>query len=205
MPKIAMDYSRTQFYKIVCKDLTIIEIYVGHSTNWTKRKNKHKYSCNNENSKEYNYPVYQFIRNNGGWDNWDMILIEDYSCENKLQATQRERYWIETLNATLNCNIPSRTYQEYYETNKDKILQQTKQYIQENKDQILQQRKQYREENVELISQRKSIYYEKNKERIIQKRNEKITCECGSSVIRANLGRHQQSKKHQDYMEQKEG
>ena len=70
----------------------------------------------------YNIFVYQFIRENGGWDNFDMILIEEYECENRLQAEQRERYWIETLKAELNQIIPSRTRKQYYETNKEKKI-----------------------------------------------------------------------------------
>jgi hypothetical protein len=170
MPKIQMNYSRTKFYKIVCRDLTITETYVGHTTNWTKRKYQHKHNCCNENSKIYNLRVYTFIRENGNFDNWDMILIEEYSCENKLQAKQRERYWIKTLNATLNTNIPSRTKNEWKEENKELILQQSEQY---------------REQNREMIN---------------EKKKEKITCECGSSIARAHLARHRQSKKHQDFI-----
>jgi hypothetical protein len=47
MPKIEVDYSRTIIYKICCKDPTIEEIYVGHTTNFTKRKYQHKIACNN--------------------------------------------------------------------------------------------------------------------------------------------------------------
>jgi hypothetical protein len=143
MPRLPIDYSRTQMYKIVCKDLTITYIYVGHTTRWKDRKRKHKKYCGEkkDDRKDYDFPVYQFIRNNGGWDNWSMILIEEYSCENKLQATQRERYWIETLNATLNCNIPSRTKQEYYIDNKQKIIE-------------------YNDENREHINELKKIKYE---------------------------------------------
>ena len=199
MPKIATDYSRTQLYKIVCKDLTVTDIYVGHTTNWTKRKYQHKHNCCNETSK-CNYKVYQFIRNNGDWDNWDMILIEEYSCGNKLQATQRERHWIETLNATLNQNIPSRTQQEWFEENKEHLQEYRKQYYEEYHKQHYEENrecyKQYYEENKKYRKQ----YYEENKKHILQK----ITCECGSIVSRVNLTSHKQSKKHQDYMNSKE-
>jgi hypothetical protein len=35
-----------------------------------------------------------------------MVLIENYSCENRLDALKRERHWIETLQAKLNKVIP---------------------------------------------------------------------------------------------------
>jgi len=108
-------YQNTIIYKLACKDPTITDIYVGHTTDFIKRKQCHKYSCNNENDKRYNYLVYQFIRENGGFNNWEMIQIELYPCNDANEATSRERHWLETLHATLNINTPSRTAQEWRE------------------------------------------------------------------------------------------
>jgi hypothetical protein len=102
MPRKEIDYSRCLIYKLCCDDPSIRDEYYGHTTDKTKRKGKHKHSCCNENSKDGNYYVYQFIRENGGWDNWSMIVVEEYPCENRNQAELRERYWIETQRATLN-------------------------------------------------------------------------------------------------------
>jgi hypothetical protein len=124
MPRKIIDYSKTMMYKIVSNDLNILDCYVGSTTDFTKRKCAHKTDCTNINSKKYNYKVYKFIRDNGDWHNWSMILIEMYSCTNHLESSQRERYWCEHLNATLNSVIPSRTKQEY---NKDHT-EQYKQY-----------------------------------------------------------------------------
>ena len=64
----------------------------------------------------------KFIRENGGWENFDMILIETCKCENGLDAERKERKYVEELKASLNCTIPSRTIKEqdkqYYEQNK---------------------------------------------------------------------------------------
>ena len=76
MPKKPIDYSKTHFYKFVCKDTSIIDCYVGHTTDFTKRKNQHKTRCCNPNNPKHNYTVYHCIRCNGGWENWDMILID---------------------------------------------------------------------------------------------------------------------------------
>jgi hypothetical protein len=128
MPRLAIDYAKNFNYKIVCKDLSITDSYAGSSTNWSKRKNCHKSSCNNENSKKYHLKVYQFIREHGGWNNWNMILIEYYPCKTQLESAQRERYWTETLKATLNCQVPGRTQAEcqavYQANHKEKILSQ---------------------------------------------------------------------------------
>ena len=75
MPRKPIDYGNTHFYKIVCKDTNVKSLYVGHTTDFTKRKSQHKHLCCAENDKRYNVHVYEFIRENGGWDNWDMIEI----------------------------------------------------------------------------------------------------------------------------------
>lgn len=101
MPRKAIDYSNTIIYKIVCKDLNIIDIYVGHTTSFKDRKREHKSRC-----KTYNFKLYVMIRENGGWDNWDMIEIEKYSCKDKNEARARERYWYEKLSANINMRSP---------------------------------------------------------------------------------------------------
>ena len=122
MPRLPMDYERTIIYKIVCNDLKIKECYVGATTEFTKRKNSHKHRYNEINE----IKVYQFIRTNGGWDNWTMVMVEQYPCKSKLESDKRERHWIETLKAELNNNIAGRTKQEYYEDNKIETLKNIK-------------------------------------------------------------------------------
>ena len=43
MPKSAFDYTNTQLYKLVCKDLVLVDSYVGHTTKFTERKQDHKH------------------------------------------------------------------------------------------------------------------------------------------------------------------
>ena len=50
MPKTNIDYSNAIIYKIVCNNLNITDVYVGHTTQFTKRKNIHKCRCNNDTS-----------------------------------------------------------------------------------------------------------------------------------------------------------
>ena len=108
MPKHNIDYSKTVMYKIVCNDLSILHSYAGHSSKYTTRKSQHKYSCNNGDNKK----IYQIIRENGGWENWTMLQIESYPCANEAEASLRERYWYEQLNADMNTYVPSRTKHE---------------------------------------------------------------------------------------------
>ncbi len=116
MPRKAIDYSKTIIYKIVCNDLTITDCYVGHTTDFTKRKCHHKNSCLNENYKQHNLKIYTKIRENGGWENYEMIEVEKYSCIDSNVATARERYWFEQLNANLNSDHPGRSKCEWYQS-----------------------------------------------------------------------------------------
>jgi len=168
MPRVSIDYSKTIIYRIVCKDPTIKDCYIGETTDFKSRKSKHKSTCNNIQNKDYNCNVYQFIRNNGGWNNWDMIQIEHYNAIDKLDAHKRERYWIETLKSTLNMIIPSRSEKEYYVDNRSKILNYKKIYHQTHKDERNEYNKKYREEHKDELNEYSKNYCKENRdERIL--------------------------------------
>jgi hypothetical protein len=101
---------KTLIYKIVCNDLNVLDSYVASTLNYKSRKNSHKSNCYNNFSPQYNNKLYTFIRENGGWDNFTMVLIEEYLYNgSKLVAKARERYWFEQLNTGLNTNSPQRS------------------------------------------------------------------------------------------------
>ena len=163
------NYSQAKIYKLCCRNPEIKDIYVGSTCNFTKRKYEHKSDCNNINSKKYNLNVYQYIRDNGNWENWDMVLLEEYKdCSNKMELHARERYWLEKLGATLNSCIPNRSVKEYYEKNKEEILEKKKERYKNNKEEY---NKKYNE-----------------------KRKEKIECDiCGKIMRKDTLNRHKKN------------
>jgi len=176
-------YNRAKIYKLCCKDPNITDIYVGSTLNHYRRKNQHKSRCNNPNSKSYNFHVYKFIRNNGGFDNWNIIVLEEYEAKNKNDLLWKEREWIDKLLPTLNCFKPIITRvekleydkeksKERYQNNKEKISEQSKEYRKNNKEKILEQKKEYYENNKEKISERKKEYYENNKEKCLEQMKE---------------------------------
>jgi len=168
--KMPLDYQNSVIYKICCKDPEIKDIYVGSTTSFKRRMSHHKSRCNNEKSRDYNYPVYRFIRDHGGFDNWSVVKIRDVECKDKYDLIAEERKEFELLDATLNSKYPKRSSQEYHKDNNEKILQQHKES------------------------------YEKNKEKILEKRKEKIQCQCGSIVRRSDLSIHKKTQKHQNYL-----
>jgi hypothetical protein len=168
MPRLPIDYSKTIFYRIVCNDLNIKDCYIGHTTNFIKRKQQHKCGCNNENNKSFNLKVYKFIRENGDWNNWSMIMIEQISCKNFNEACKLERKFIEEYNATLNIHIPTRTKKEYYIDNIDKTKEYNKDWNENNKE----RRKEYNEKNKDILKEHDKEYYEKNKDKRIKQMKE---------------------------------
>jgi hypothetical protein len=106
MPKLVIDYSNTIIYKIFCNDPNVKDIYVGHTTNFVQRKHAHKQNCTNSNSICYDLKVYKIIRNNGGWDNWTMEIVNFFKCKDNYEARKKEQEYFVLLNATLNSIEP---------------------------------------------------------------------------------------------------
>jgi hypothetical protein len=169
MPKTPIDFSKTNIYKICCNDANITDIYIGHTTDLRRRRYEHKSKCHNENNKEYNLKIYQIIRKNGGWINWTLIQIECFVCENVNEARARERYWIEELKPSLNCDIPNRSKKEYQEDNKEVLAEKNKEYREQNKEVIAKKKKEYCENNKEKIVEKSKKYYEENKDKILER------------------------------------
>jgi len=201
-------YQNSVIYKLKRNDdYDDTDIYVGSTTNFKNRKNQHKGKCYNEKWKTYNFPVYQFIRNNGGWGQWVMIPIEQYPCNSKKELEIRERYHIDLLRPTLNKNIPTRTIKEYWIDNNDKKREIRRRYNESHKEKIKKYRddnkekwneynkqynKQYRIDNKEKIAEKDKQRYEANKEKYKQK----IICDhCGSEIRKDGLKAHQKTKK----------
>jgi len=219
-----MDYSKTIIYKIVCNDLNVTDVYVGHTTNMVKRRCFHKSSCNNENSIHHNYKVYQTIRANGGWDNWSMIQICEFPCNNQEQARAEERKHYELLNASLNMIKPmiyesekveyDKEYRaankekkvgydkEYRAANRDTILEKHKEYYEANKDKIAKHNKELYNGNRDTILEKHKEYYEANKDKIAERGKIKYTCGCGSTIRKYDRHQHERSHKHLNYVKQ---
>ena len=76
-------------------------------------------------------------------------------------------------------------WQEYYQKNKQKKIEQSQEYYQKNKQKKIEQSQEY---------------YQKNKQRILEQEKQKIECDCGSIVRRSGITRHNRSIKHIEYL-----
>ena len=182
-------------YKIYCNDENVTDTYIGSTKNIATRKYRHKISCNNQNSKKYDMKIYQIIRANEGWDNWNLIVIEEIKECSKIQAHIREEYHRQEIKANMNSiccfsgAINYDTREEYY-----------KQYYELNKDKYLEKEKKWRETNIDKFREYQKQYREDNKEQIYKHQAQPYICECGSVFRQNEKSRHLKSKKHQNYL-----
>ena len=133
-------------YKIKSLDPNIDYCYIGSTQNFTKRKCKHKSMCNTINSIT-DTKLYNTMRENGGWDNFQMTPIEEYKCDTPQQARMREQFWIN--------NIEEKKLNSY-----DAFIDDKKR----NKiaEQIAEQIVDFNFKNQDLMSQKEKDYYLKS-------------------------------------------
>jgi hypothetical protein len=204
MPRTPVDYSKTIIYKLVKNDdYDNANIYIGSTTDFTRRKNSHKSNCYNEKQQNYNNKKYQYIRENGGWDCFDMIEVEKYPCNDKREAEAREEYWRSQFNAKLNAIRAYTTdeqkkeeMKEYKEQNKVKIKEQVKEYREEHKEIIALYYKKKYEANKEKMKEYNKEKYERNKDKLSQQKSQKITCICGCITTKGHLAQHKKTQNH---------
>jgi hypothetical protein len=170
-------YENGKIYRLVCNN-TGLNYYGSTVQALYQRKSGHKVDY----KKGSGISSSKIIE--GG--NFDIILVEEFKCENKQQLEARERYYIEN-NECVNKNIPNRTKKEYneankeatvknkkeyYEANKEVILKQIKENYEANKEAILKKKKEYREANKEKFKTKDTEYYKTNKEAILKQKKD---------------------------------
>jgi len=180
------DYNTTNsiIYKISCKNPEILFTYIGSTICFKIRKANHKRNSYDETK---TITLYKTIRENGGWDNWEINPIEIFPCECKTALNIREQYWIGQEAKPLNERTAHLTEQEkkeynksfykaneevlkekrkiYDEVNKEKIAERTNAYREANKEKQKAQTKAYREANKELLAEKYSVWFEANKDK----------------------------------------
>jgi hypothetical protein len=167
-------YNNSKIYTIRCKEDNNL-IYVGSTVQpLYKRWHQHKLKYNNENDKAYNYLVYIKMREIG-FDSFYIELYENLKYDNIEKLLKREGEVIREI-GTLNKKIEGRTYKEYYNENKEQILEKQKEYY--NKPEVKGKKKEYynkqeiKEKTKEYMKEYNKEYYEKNKEQYLEKQKQ---------------------------------
>ncbi len=97
-------------YKLYCDGIK--DFYIGSSFDMKVRKQQHKTKCNNPKLKEYNRKVYQYIRENGGFDNWKFEILVEKEFENKNALRIKEQECLKLFKPSLNSYNSYRTEEE---------------------------------------------------------------------------------------------
>jgi hypothetical protein len=136
-------------------------LYIGSTKSIHQRKTAHKKACAIS-----PLPLYSYIRENGGWEQFKMEVLEEYRYETIQDLRKRERHWIEERKPLYNQRIPTRSWKERYSNNKDEIIKRIRQnqlnHIEEHK----AYQKQYRDSHKDKAREYMRSYmrtYKKNK------------------------------------------
>lgn len=187
-----VNYQLGKVYRIVSAQTD--RVYIGStaislSMRMTKHRANHRAYLAGKFHKLTSFEILQY-------EDAVIVLVEDCPCDNKEQLYRRERYHIENTANCVNLHIPGRTEAEYYQDNKEVLIEKQKAYYEANREAALEQKKAYYEVNKEALINRMRAYREANKEVMA----EKSTCECGTVVSKGSRPRHRKSNKHQAYL-----
>jgi hypothetical protein len=171
------DYSNGKIYKIVCNITG--DVYIGSTCEpiLARRLAGHVKSYKCWLNGKGNYVTSFKIIEQG---NYDIVLIELFSCDTKDQLHSRESHYtqnIQCVNKIKNqglCNTLGKIdyIKQYNVDNRENIQEYKKQYYVNNKEQIKQYNKQYIVDNRENIQEYKKQYREQHKEQSQQYREQ---------------------------------
>ncbi len=175
-----VNYALSKIYKIV--DLSTNECYIGSTCEPTlaRRLSGHVRCFRKYKAGKFRY-VTSFKILEG--ENFRIELVEAFPCNNKDELRAREGYWIRSINC-VNKVIAGRTLKEY-----------RKEYYENNKDKIIEHQKEYSEKNKDKISQYSKQYYVKNK----HKEMKKYVCLCAGKYAHKHRTQHYKTLKHRQF------
>ena len=184
--------NQAKIYKII--DNTDDKIYIG----CTCKTLKERLLGHKSDYKKYlkglrsNMTSFDILKNN----DYKIELLEDCKIKTKDELTSRERHFIEH-NDCVNKVIPGRTDKEYRDANKEN----KKQYYDLNKEHLIEKKKIYRDANKEKIDNYQKAYRITNRDKIREHKNQKYNCQCGGQYTHDHKARHLRTDRHRKYLE----
>lgn len=212
-----VNYANGKIYKI-CSINDEYECYIGSTTlRLSVRMAKHRHEFINKS----NGPNSKILFDKYGIENCKIVLITKFPCTCKEELHAEEAKHIKNNNCVNKC-IPGRTKEEYYQDNKEQILEHGKQYYENNKEYIAERSKKYyennkdkvkkyQEVNKEIICEKKKQHYNNNKEyyakknkqyckdnkkAIAERKKSKYYCICGSILTINSKASHEKTATH---------
>jgi len=161
-------------YKLIKKDaLTDDMVYIGSTIRPKHRLETHIGKHNNPNiSKSYNCKLYKYIRENGGFDEWEMVILDKFEIFND-KCKKRDNYENKFIIA----------YDAINKLNSEKVGSNWK----ENWRELRKADDTWFERSFKYTK----TYKDKNREKINEKKREKIPCDvCGTLICKSGMARH---------------
>lgn len=201
------NYKLSVIYEILFKGEPV---YIGSTTNLTRRKWEHKSSFIKPKVHNHNAPVYKYIREHGSWEDVEIKKIDDFPCETKKELNTKEGEYIKQYihggNNIQNKQIAGRDAKQYAKDNKEKIKKYQRSHYNNNKEYYLNKANEYKNNNIEKIKEYQSNYGKnnrdkkneanrrykaKNKEKAKLYASTKVKCsECDKEMRRDSLNKH---------------
>jgi len=94
-------YAQSVIYQIKHNTNDVVPVYIGSTTNFCTRCTSHKSQSRNPTGIYY---LYYLIHQHGGFDNFDIVELEKYACNNRTELIEREKHWIDTTPNCINKN-----------------------------------------------------------------------------------------------------
>jgi hypothetical protein len=156
------------FYKITSTNTD--KVYVGstkHDINERLKQHEANYRKFKD-GKYHNVTSFEILE----CKDYKIELIENKFCESKEQRNTVECNYIINTPNTVNRNLPGRTREQYYQDNKEELLNHQRQYYQDNKQELNERHRQYYNDNKEQIDEYQRQYRQENKDYFQQYRQE---------------------------------
>jgi hypothetical protein len=119
-------------YEIKSTDTSVTEYYIGSTWDMKERLQLHASNCCNETGEKYNYPVYRYIRENGGFHTFNMTMIDSGECEDRTELKCGEQFYIDMaggIDNLLNCKDALEDKQQRKEKQAIRIKKFTKKNV----------------------------------------------------------------------------
>jgi hypothetical protein len=97
-----MTGGRVDIYIMKHRTDNTMSVYVGSTTDLKRRKRQHKYHCSTPTSDKHMFRMYKYVRDNGGFENWDITSLMNLINPTDTLRFTLEQHLITQYNATLN-------------------------------------------------------------------------------------------------------
>jgi hypothetical protein len=168
------NYQNGKIYKIEALNGEEGDVYIGSTCKQylSQRMDKHRSDYASWKKGNRSNITSYILFEKYGVENCIIVLIETSPCNTRDELFSREAFYIKSMKCVNKC-IPMQTFKEWYDKNRDEILEKSreygKEYYKDNKEERLEYKNMYYHSNQDKIIESGKVYYQENKEEISEK------------------------------------